>query len=218
MRLRLLARALGKLVVVIVVAGAAGAGFGIGVSRLTDDDSSSSSVDTSTTGSNARPGMSTNGETDATGTATATELTTTARPRGDPATSRRQRTARPVRVRVISSILHRGSTRTGRRSNRARLSVHVRVTNHGKRTIANVRPVLMADTRPRADPTAVDTTRSLLRVRPGSTADGTVRFETAGAVTRHLVSTRRARLRIAGRTATLTVRIGSPVRTARRQR
>lgn len=211
MRLRLLLRSLAKLLAVTVVAGAAGVGLGVGLSQLTGDDSTSSSADTSSLGSDVSAATSTGGD-----SPTTIDPDTTAGSSTQAQTTSRQRTAGPVRVRVVASVLHRASTPTGRRSNRARLSVHVRVTNRGKRTIADAEPALVAGKRVRADPSAGKTGRSLLRpIRPGSTADGTLRFETAGAVTARLVRARRARLRIAGRTATLKVRIGRPVRSAR---
>lgn len=203
MRLRLLLRSLAKLFAVIVVAGAAGVGLGVGLSQLTGDDSTSSSADTSTIRSDVSAATSTGGDSPAT-----IDPDTTA----GSSTQAQTNTPSSVRVRVVASVLHRASTPTGRRSNRARLSVHVRVTNRGGRTIANVEPALVAGKRVRADPSAGETSRSLLRpIRPGSTADGTLRFETAGAVTARLVRARRAQLRIAGRTATLKVRIGRPV-------
>jgi hypothetical protein len=116
-------------------------------------------------------------------------------------------------------VLHRESAPSARRRRRAVLAVHVRVVNRGKRTIANLAPALDAGARGRAGPSAKDSTGSLLRpVRPGSTADGTLRFKTAGALTDRLTSRRRAQLRIAGKTVTLNVLIGSPARSTKRTR
>lgn len=117
--------------------------------------------------------------------------------------------AEGVRVSVLSADLQRAVSRSGRRRHRARLSVHVRVTNLGPRRIADVKPVLLARrARVRPDPFARGTTGSLLRpVPPRFTAGGTLRFETAGAVTGRLVTTRRAQLQIAGQTVALTIRV-----------
>jgi len=135
------------------------------------------------------------------------------------ATNKRQPSTSVVRVQVVSVVLHRESAPSARRRRRAVLAVHVRVVNRGKRTIANLAPVLVAGVRGRAEPSAKDSTGSLLRaLRPGSTADGTLRFKTAGALTDRLTSTRRAQLRTTGKTITLTVLIGSPARSAKRRR
>ncbi|MDX6689298.1 MAG: hypothetical protein QOG15_755 [Solirubrobacteraceae bacterium] len=114
-----------------------------------------------------------------------------------------------VRVQVISAVLQRAHTARGRSRDRARLSVHVRVTNHGTSHLRDVNPALISVELVRPDPRARDTTGSLLRpIAPGETAGGRLRFETAGAVTRQLTSTLRARLRIAGRTFATGVEIG----------
>lgn len=212
-RLRLLLRRLSKLTAVIVVAVAAGVALGIALSTLTDGGSTTSTAKrlTSTT-------TSTNSAAAARSTATASEPKTTSTVQHAKTTTRgTTRSSRPgasrVRVHVVSTVLHRGLTAVARRRNRARLAVHVRVVNHGKRGIANVKPLLIARAAVRANPAANDARGSLLRpVAPGSAAEGTLRFETAGAVTTRLVSTRRARLRIAGKTVRLTVQIGRPVR------
>jgi len=208
-RLRLLFRGVAKLIAVIVVAGAAGVALGVGLSALTGDDSTDSmtgSLTTAETSTRAQP-------------ATTSEPTITARSAqyagttATATTTERRPSASGVRVHIVSTVLHRGLTRQGRRRNRARLAVHVRVINQGKRTIAHAAPLLVAGTRVRADPSARETSGPLLRpVRPKSTADGTLRFETTGAVTARLVSTSRARLRIAGQTVRLKVQIGRPVR------
>jgi hypothetical protein len=118
---------------------------------------------------------------------------------------------RAVRVRVVSAYLELATTRRGRSRDRARLSVNVRVTNGGKNVIEHTSPVLMSKTRVRPDPLARSTTGSLLRpIPPAVTAGGRLRFETAGAVTRQLVATRWARLRIAGRTVPVSVKLGPP--------
>lgn len=188
-RLRLALRGLAKLICVIVVAGAAGVGLGVALSELTAD----SAKDTS--GGGSQPGA----ETSTAGT--------------------RPSSASAVRVQVVSVVLHRQSAPSARRRRRAVLSIHVRVVNRGKRTIANLAPFLVAGPRRRADPSAADSTGSLLRpLRAGSSADGTLRFRTARTLTDRLTSRRRAQLRIAGRTVALNVLIGSPSRSPERTR
>lgn len=136
-----------------------------------------------------------------------------------PATNKRQPRTSAVPVQVASVVLHRESGTSARRRRRAVLAVHVRVVNRGGRTIANLAPALVAGARGSVGPSAKDSKGSLLRpVRPGSTADGTLRFKTAGALTDRLTKRRRAQLRIAGKTVTLKVLIGSPARSAKRRR
>jgi hypothetical protein len=215
-KLRLALRGLAKLISVIVVAGAAGVGLGVALSELTGDSAEN------TTSSGSKPGA----ETSTTG-ATAARRTALKTPAGSPehgrtvathmTTDKRPSSASTARVQVVSVVLHRQSASSARRR-RAVLALHVRVVNRGKRTIANLAPVLVAGAR-RADPSAEDSTGSLLRaLRPRSTADGTLRFKTAGALTDRLASSRRAQLRIARRTVALKVLIGRPSRSAERTR
>jgi len=113
-----------------------------------------------------------------------------------------------VRIQVLSADLLRAATPSGRRRNRARLTVHVRITNQGARVITNIDPVLIARARVRPDPRTRNTTGSLLRpVPPGFTAGGTLRFETGGASTARLATTLRAQLRIAGATTSFRAKI-----------
>jgi hypothetical protein len=217
-RLRLLLRGLAKLIAVIALAGAAGVGLGIGLSELTGD----SEQDTSTAGSNSSAEPSTTGETAARRTAPKTTAGSVEHARTTTthtATPKRQRRPSAARVRVVSVVFHRESAPSARRRRRAVLAIHVRVVNRGRRAIANVAPVLVVGARRRVEPSAQDSTGSLLRLlRPGSTADGTLRFKTAGGLTDRLASRRRAQLRIAGKPVTLKVLIGRPVRSAQRTR
>jgi hypothetical protein len=209
-RLRLLVRRLARLIAVIAVAGAAGVALGVGLSALTGGDSTDSTTNSSTSRvTSTRAQSATPSEPKLTARSVGHAATTTT----DAATAKRRPSGSGVRVHVVSTVLHRGLTQLSRRRNRARLAVHVRVTNHGKRTIAHAEPLLVAGRRVRADPSAREATGPLLRpVRPESTVDGTLRFETTGAVTARLVSTSRARLRIVGQTVRLKVQIGRPVR------
>lgn len=123
-----------------------------------------------------------------------------------------EKPANDVQVRVISAILHPASSPSGRSRKRARVSVHVRVTNRGSRRFAPKRSVLVsAGKRLSTDP-AQDTAETQLgSLAPGETADVTLRFETAGEVTQRLRDDLRARLLIAGKTLSATVKVGSPV-------
>ncbi|MGH2840034.1 MAG: hypothetical protein ACRDKY_04325 [Solirubrobacteraceae bacterium] len=122
-----------------------------------------------------------------------------------------------VTVRIVSAILHPAGTARGRSRQRARLSVHARVTNGGARAVRFPPPRLETGTTLLAvDAHAGAAAGALLRPVPArSTADGVLRYEAAGAVTRRLTSGRRAVLRIAGRSIRLQLTLGSPARRAR---
>ena len=116
------------------------------------------------------------------------------------ATTQPQAPARGVRVRVLPAMLQSASTPAGRRRQRARLSVHVRVTNRGSRRIVPSRPVLVSDdVRVKTDPNQDTAATNLRALAPGATGDVTLRFETAGAVTKRLRQERRASMIVAGR-------------------
>ncbi len=117
-------------------------------------------------------------------------------------------------VRVVSAILHPAATPSGRRRNAARLSVHVRVADRGPRpspsrlaALLSGGQILLVDT------TQVEAAGSLL-IPDGSGAvgDGVLRFEPRSQFTERLWAERRARLRIAGQTVPLKLKIGRPVR------
>ncbi|MDX6691907.1 MAG: hypothetical protein QOG15_3364 [Solirubrobacteraceae bacterium] len=117
-----------------------------------------------------------------------------------------------VRVQIVSAIMHPAGTAKGRARQRARLSVHARVINTTSSETTFERPRLQSGAALLGiDRNAVQPAGALLRpIAPGSTADGVLRYETAGDLTRRLASRRRATLRIAGRTMAITVIIGSP--------
>ena len=118
--------------------------------------------------------------------------------------------SRPARIAILSTVLHPAAGLRGQQRRRARLSVGVRVTNRGDRTITVGSPVLVAGGRVQVDRNATAAAADLLLPIPaGSSARGVLRFETAGAITDHLTSTQRASLQIRGRTVALRVRIGN---------
>jgi len=184
-----LLRGLAKHVGAIVVAGLAGLGIGAGLAELSGD-----------------PGVPGGASPPVTNT------TTTASRGTKRASTPPQKPANDVRVRIVSTILHPASSRSGKRRKRARLSVHVRVTNGGSRRIVPSRPVLVSgDVRVRTDPSQDTDSTKLGALRAGATGDVTLRFEIAGAVTERLREELRARLTIAGRNVTATVKVGGPV-------
>jgi hypothetical protein len=184
LNLDVLLRSLAKLAAVVVVGAAIGAGAGIGTSALTEDGSTASSPP-------ARRAAS----------ATRTAPSAGSRP------------AVPVSVRVVSAVLHPAATSSGRRRRRGRLSVHVRVTNGSFSVVPAARPALMASAAV-VTGKAVAASRGSLRgpLRPGQTAQGRIRFETAGAVTNEIATARSVRLRVAGAIVVAAVKVGSPVR------
>lgn len=161
-----------KFLVVAIAAGAVGLGIGVGLAALTGDESASSTPQTT----RSSPGA-------AAQTTTATE-------------------GLVPRVRVLSAVLRRASTQSGRDRRRAQVTVRVRVTSRGTGTLDLGDPLLMVGSeRVGLDPDAEDAAGALLEpLAPGVSATGELRFETAGAVTRRLTKQRRARLHIADRT------------------
>lgn len=119
--------------------------------------------------------------------------------------------AEGARVDILSATVQPAGTPSGQRRKRARVTVYLQVTNQRGSTITNLEPVLLAGVRVLPDPNATYTTGSLLEpVPPGTTATGTLRFETAGAVTDRVLATRRAQLHIAGATVPLTLDLRPP--------
>jgi len=146
-------------------------------------------------------------------TTAATKITTATTPADKrPASTPARKPATDVRVRIVSAILHPATLASGKRRNRARLSVHVRVTNRGGRRISPARPLLVSgDARVRTDPNQDTAETYLGALYPGDTTDVTLRFEIAGAVTRRVQQELHARLIIAGRKTAATVKVGHPV-------
>lgn len=117
-----------------------------------------------------------------------------------------------IRLQVFSAVVHPAGTPSGRRRSRARLSVHVRVTN--RRTIAlnALKPAVISGRLRIAGAPRVGSGRTLLvPIAIGARGQGRIRFETAGPVTRGMLSTHRVRIRVAGVAMTVPLTIGRPV-------
>ena len=187
------------LVAVVVVAGVGGLAMGRALAKLSSDIEVSS---TPTSSSRAASSAAT------------TKITTATTPADKrPASTPARKPATDVRVRIVSAILHPASTASGKRRSRARLSVHVRVTNRGSRRISPARPLLISgDARVKTDRNQDTAETHLGALDPGDTGDVTLRFEIAGVVTQRVQQELRARLTIAGRTTSATVKVGNPVR------
>lgn len=180
-RARLLLRGLAKLVVVVCAAGAVGVGLGIGLAELSGDDAPPAPAVTA----------------DTTPTAASTTPATTP---GDPLAD--------VHVKIFGAILHPAGTPEGTRRRRARLTVRVRAENRGATSVTLERPVLVAGESVATDPRADTPETHFGPLAAGQSQTVSLRIETTGAVTAELTSTRRAQLRIAGRSLTVAVRIG----------
>lgn len=182
-RARLLLRGLAKLLVVVCAASAVGVGLGIGLAELSGDDAPPTP---------AFPA-------DTTSTAASTTPATTP---GDPLAD--------VRVKIFAAVLHPDTTSEGTRRQRARLTVRVRAENQGATSVTLERPVLAAaGERVATDPEADTPETHFGPLAAGESQTVSLRIETAGAVTAELTSTRRAQLRIAGRSLTFAVRVGT---------
>lgn len=109
------------------------------------------------------------------------------------------------RLTVRSATLQLATSSTGAARERARVTVRLRARNPGRRSLklGSVRIEARGDVA-KADPNADDEAGDLLEpIAGGSSATGTLRFETAGALTDTLKTTRSARLRIGGKTVPL---------------
>lgn len=126
------------------------------------------------------------------------------------ALSTRPRSPEPnenVRVDVVSAVLRAGSP-AGQSGGVARLTLRVRVANDGHSAVTDLQPVLFAPERVPTSPLAAGTTSPLAEaVAPRSTAEGTLLFATDADLTEYLLSERRARLHIGGRTVPFVLRV-----------
>ncbi len=115
----------------------------------------------------------------------------------------------PIRAKVVIAVLHPAATPSGRRRQRARLGVRLNVRNTGSEKVALSTPSLLAARQ------RIPSGTSVQPLAAGQTVDTTVRFETAGAVTRQLTTQKRARIQIGGRSWPLTVKVGSPAHSSK---
>ena len=117
-----------------------------------------------------------------------------------------------VDVRVIDSVLHPASSASGQRRRRARLSVRIRAENRGQNAVTPARPTLIVgEARKQTDPSADSPRTSMGSLASGEIVNVTLRFEVAGDVTTQLAGTQRARIRVAGRSRTIAIKVGTPV-------
>ena len=199
-RARLWLRGLLKLAVVVLVAGAGGMALGIAIAEVTGDDdppSVATQGPTATSEANEAAGPTTS----------APAPTTTTRAASD------QDPLEQVRVTVGSAVLHPARTPSGQVRNRARLGVRVTVVNRGPERVVLERPSLLAARQRVPTNAAADAPGTRLGpIGAGQTVKVTLQFETAGAVTEQLMTTKRARVLVAGRSSPVTVTVGTPVK------
>lgn len=117
-----------------------------------------------------------------------------------------------VRIHMFSAILHPAGTPVGKRRKRARISVHLRVTNDRSTALRALSASLVVETE--VVPGAAEKGSALSFDRPlapGDRADGRMRFETIGPVTERVSDDGRAAFRFAGVTISVPVLIGRPL-------
>ncbi|HEV2775778.1 MAG TPA: hypothetical protein VGV90_09325 [Solirubrobacteraceae bacterium] len=191
---RRLLHGLAQLTALVVVSIVGGVIVGFALTNLTSDDDAADVV----------------GERRAT-----TDASGASRARAGPTTSARESTApnplEQIDVRIISAVLQPAATPPGQRRRRARVSVHVQVENRGTRRVVPARPSLLAARqRVPTDPRADAPKTRLGAIDGRDTVDVTLRFETKGAVTEQLVTQRRGRILVGGRSWPISVTVGRP--------
>jgi hypothetical protein len=199
-RIRLLLLGLAKLAAVVLVAGSVGVGIGVVLAALTDEDDSAGEVSTDAPAAAQRSSPR-----------VARRIPTTSTTSSASAAPGRPQ----VGLTVSSAVLHPAATPSGILRRRARLGVHIKVQNRGAETVVLPRPSLLAarqriPTNPRADRPGT----ALGPLDAGMTADVTLQFETAGAVTDQLTTQKTAHILVAGRTWPITVEVGRPAQPA----
>ncbi len=128
-------------------------------------------------------------------------------------------TPEPIRVSIISAILHPAGLPSGQRRRRGRLSVHLKLTNGGTQRVVLTPPsVLAARQRIPTNARAVGPQGPLASIDAGMTVDVTLRFETAGSVTEQLATQKRARILVGARSWPITVKVGNPATSRARSR
>lgn len=206
-------RELAKAVAVALVAGAVGvgAGFGLAEVRGNDDTTPSAAAQTAKpTAGQGLPSTSTSPPAPAASPPAAAAPTTSPGSSSDPV---RPGTAAPASgeldITVISARLKAAVTPDGQTRQRARLSIRVRIENESDMPSSDTRPLLVVgEEEVRVDINAAGAAGALLKPVPtGETVRGLLRFETAGAVTERLQSTRRAMLTVAGEQVPVRVQV-----------
>jgi len=204
-RAKVLLRGLLKLLAIVVVAGGVGFALGTGLSALSEDktptapDAETATAEPPATGS----------------TATAAELpvaTPTTTTPAAPTTTTPDASASPlaeVSVSVLDARLFTDGTPSGRRDQRARLTVRLRAENAGGRRAILPPPILrVGSVRIPADaPAGTETPDEPLPA--GTQRTMTLRFSLSGEATPKLVRDRRARLLIAGQSVAMRVKVRS---------
>ncbi len=122
-----------------------------------------------------------------------------------------------IRVRLLGAVLHPAASPDAIARKRARVSVRAQLTNTSARAMTIAPPRLMSGRHGKlVDRHAAAAAGALLEpIAPRASAEGVLRFEIAGELTRRVTSMRRAALRIGGRTLWVPVVVGAPARRSR---
>jgi hypothetical protein len=201
-----------KLLALVALAGGVGAGLGMALVALSgDDELSAPAPGTGTAATAPTP----------TPTATVPARTTPPAPATPPgAVTTTTTTARPpasaaVQLKVLGAVLRPAGTPSGRRRQRARLIMRIRARNGGATAVTLGAPILrVGRVRIRLDRAGNAPDRPLGTLAAGEAKSVTLRYELSGDVTPKVTRDRRARLEVGGRSMTLRVQVGAPLRSA----
>jgi hypothetical protein len=203
-RLKLFLRGLIKFLALVVVAGGIGVALGMGLSKLAEDAEPAGTTETVTGAAAAPPApagpppapATTATTTSTTTSTTATTATTPSEPPPTPPP--------PIRVSVLDARLFTDATPSGRREQRARVTVRVRTENRGSERVTLAGPRLRVG----SVRVAVDAGGAQLgALAAGASQTVTLRFALSGEATPKLVRDRRARILIAGQSLPMRVRV-----------
>ena len=200
-------RGLAKFIALVLVAGGIGVALGMGLSELAEDDepaatSPQTTSDTAATPTTAPAAPATAPAPTPTSTSTVASVAstgTTASPPPSPAPR--------VRISILDARLFTDATPSGRREQRARVTVRTRADNTGAQRARLDPPTLrVGSVRIRADPAGA----RFDALGAGASQTVTLHFSLAGAATPKVVRDRRARLLIAGQSLALRVKVRAP--------
>ncbi len=197
-RLKLFLRGLLKFLVLVLVAGGIGVALGMGLSTLAADDEPAA-PGAQTTEATAGTAVPATAPPAAVATTATTATATTSSPPSSPLAR--------VAVSVLDARLFTDSTPSGRREQRARVTVRLRADNAGAQRVTLAPATLrVGSVRIPADPAGA-------RFDPlgaGAAQTVTLRFALAGEATPKVVRDRRARILVAGRSLPMRVKIEAP--------
>ncbi len=204
-------RGLAKFIALVLVAGGIGVALGMGLSELAEDDEPAATSPQTTSDTAATPTPTPTPTTAPAAPATAPTSTSTSTVASVASTGT---TASPppspaprVRISILDARLFTDATPSGRREQRARVTVRTRADNTGAQRARLDPPTLrVGSVRIRADPAGA----RFDALGAGASQTVTLHFSLAGAATPKVVRDRRARLLIAGQSLALRVKVRAP--------